>query len=341
MRNFAFILLFLPTVLLAQKVPQVDVFGGYSFLHIDTQGVTGSTLDSDCNMISPGLCPAGTFHVHPNFNGWEAAIRFNLIHGLGIEADFSGNYGKPLTLSSGAQQVINSLGIGGFPPKVTSYNFLFGPVVHKQIGRSTPFVHGLFGMNRLASGTVTLPSGFGLPPSLSGNDTAFAMALGGGLDMKVARHLAVRVVQADYLYTGHDFSFGLSGIAKHQNNVRVSAGIVYSFGSESGQAPRPPSGTPSKPTPHGSVAVPELGISVMPSDRTVGCEILGVSANGPAAAAGLHAGDVVNQIDGRPVSNAADLNAALASIAPGTQVKVGFLIRGAWQTEAVVKLGSR
>jgi len=39
----------------AQDTPRAEVFGGYSYLHIDTQGVTGSTLDALCN--KPRRCP--------------------------------------------------------------------------------------------------------------------------------------------------------------------------------------------------------------------------------------------------------------------------------------------
>ena len=55
-----------------QDNPRAEVFGGYSYLHIDTQGVTGASLDTVCNnLLGAGFCPAGTFQVHPDFNGWE------------------------------------------------------------------------------------------------------------------------------------------------------------------------------------------------------------------------------------------------------------------------------
>jgi hypothetical protein len=57
----------------AQDTPRVEVFGGYSYLHIDTQGVTGSTLDALCK-----TCPAGTFQVHNAFNGWNGSVQANV-----------------------------------------------------------------------------------------------------------------------------------------------------------------------------------------------------------------------------------------------------------------------
>ena len=48
------------------------------------------------------------------------------------------------------------------------------------------------------------------------------MAMGGGLDVKLTRSLAFRVLQADYLLT----RFG--GVT--QNNARLTTGLVYRFG---------------------------------------------------------------------------------------------------------------
>jgi len=45
---FLFLML-LTSSAFAQNFPRAEVFGGYSLLHIDTQGVTGSTLDALCN----------------------------------------------------------------------------------------------------------------------------------------------------------------------------------------------------------------------------------------------------------------------------------------------------
>ena len=80
----------------AQDTPRAEVFGGYSYLHIDTQGVTGSTLDALCNnTFGTGTCPAGTFQVHNAFNGWNGSVQANVNRWLGVAADFSGHYGRP------------------------------------------------------------------------------------------------------------------------------------------------------------------------------------------------------------------------------------------------------
>jgi hypothetical protein len=113
-----------------QEYPRAEIFGGYSYLHIDTQGISGSFLDTECNiLVGAGTCPPGTFQVHNSFSGWNAAAQVNVARWFGVKADFSGYYGMPLTLSPAAQSFVNSLGVSGIPPSAQFYNFLFGPVV--------------------------------------------------------------------------------------------------------------------------------------------------------------------------------------------------------------------
>jgi hypothetical protein len=50
------------------------------------------------------------------------------------------------------------------------------------------------------------------------------MALGGGLDWNATPHIGVRLIQAEYLLTKFN-----DGANNRQNNVRVSAGVVFRF----------------------------------------------------------------------------------------------------------------
>jgi len=65
-------------------------------------------------------------------------------------------------------------------------------------------------------------------PSLRGRttsyDTSFAMALGGGVDLAVSKHIWIRAVQADYYY-----SELLNRQANRQNQFRISGGVVFRF----------------------------------------------------------------------------------------------------------------
>jgi len=210
----ALLLLFCGVYTVAQDYPKAEVFGGVSFTHLDTEGAT-----------VPASAPAGTSikHWYPD---WEAAAQYNLTKLLGIKADFSGNYGKPA----------NVPGVTGIP-SAHSYSFLFGPVVSARTGRFTPFAQALFGANRISLGSSTIK---GLPPPFGGvisttgySETAFAMAFGGGLDVKISHHFAYRLGQFDYLFTKHCLAvagtctLGVDGApAAHQNNFSFSTGIV-------------------------------------------------------------------------------------------------------------------
>jgi outer membrane immunogenic protein len=53
---------------------------------------------------------------------------------------------------------------------------------------------------------------------------SFAGVAGGGLDRRVGRYLALRLVEADYFVTTFD-----NGSNNHQNNLRVTAGLALRF----------------------------------------------------------------------------------------------------------------
>ena len=71
-----------------------------------------------------------------------------------------------------------------------------------------PFAHVLLGGGVASGGGISV--------------NAFTTAIGGGLDVKVNRHVAWRLVQADWLI------FRSSG-ETNTKNARVSTGIVFRF----------------------------------------------------------------------------------------------------------------
>ncbi len=56
--------------------------------------------------------------------------------------------------------------------------------------------------------------------------------------------------------------------------------------------------------------------------RTTGALVASVTANGPAGAAGLKAGDVVTAIDGKRITGSGDLVSAIAGGAPGDRFEI-------------------
>jgi opacity protein-like surface antigen len=205
--------------------PKVQVFGGYSLLHADNGRLTGQVLNVDL------LQHNGPFAIASNFTGWNAQAQYNANRWVGVVADFGGRYGSPIISAS-------NLSLGGLP-KGTGYSFLVGPVLsYRNKSKFTPFVHVLFGYDRVSLSASTITGGTSPIPTTATTYTDAAVALGGGLDFKVTGHIAVRLGQLDDFYTTHnlnrfyDNTFDTTtiyGLATHERNLRVSSGIVVRF----------------------------------------------------------------------------------------------------------------
>jgi len=139
-----------------------------------------------------------------DLHGWNASFNQNIVKWAGIKADFSGHYGD-FTF------------IPGFGSDLSAHLFLVGPQFSiRKNERVQPFVHALFGIMR------TDLTYFDVTGRIARRDSAFAMALGGGLDVKVTDHLAVRLFQTDYVLTRFD--------SDNQHNFRASTGLVLRLG---------------------------------------------------------------------------------------------------------------
>jgi outer membrane immunogenic protein len=86
--------------------------------------------------------------------------------------------------------------------------------------RWNPFGQVLIGVAN-ASGTLVE----GNTPAASDSTLNFASIVGGGLDYRLRGRWSVRLIDADYLLTRSS-----NRVNDHQNNLRLSAGIVYRFG---------------------------------------------------------------------------------------------------------------
>jgi len=86
-----------------------------------------------------------------------------------------------------------------------------GPVLRFPGEHIQIFVHGLAGWSRLSPGNADQQDGPGF-------------AVGGGIDLRVAKHLSIRLGEADYIWSNHDFG------PKNDNvydGARLSAGLVF------------------------------------------------------------------------------------------------------------------
>lgn len=130
-------------------------------------------------------------HLQSSYNavGWNASLTGNFKHFLGITGDFSGAYNSHRSNSS-------------------VYTYTFGPVLTARLPVIQPFVHALFGGATVSSAGVS--------------DNAFAMLVGGGLDVGLRKGIGLRLVQADWLLTKFNDQ-------TQDKQGRVSAGIVLKF----------------------------------------------------------------------------------------------------------------
>lgn len=130
-----------------------------------------------------------------NANGWNAAVTGNLNHWFGVTGDFSGAYKSQDGVS------------------FSNYTYTGGPVVSIRKNEAfTPYAHALFGGFHASAG-------FG---GFSASTNGFAMMMGGGLDIKLKEHIAIRATQVDWVYLD---SNGVSS----SSNVRISTGVVFRF----------------------------------------------------------------------------------------------------------------
>lgn len=126
-----------------------------------------------------------------NQNGVSGSLAYNAKEWLGVVGDFGGYHASP----------------GGV--SLNTYTFLFGPRINlRNPTKFTPFVQGLLGGSR-----ITVGSG-------GGSSNQFAFSFGGGVDVGLLPHLALRP-QVDYV--------GLHNSGQTANCTRISAGLVVHF----------------------------------------------------------------------------------------------------------------
>ncbi len=86
-----------------------------------------------------------------------------------------------------------------------------------------------------------------------------------------------------------------------------------------------------------------LGVTVRPyfdaNFQPAGAAVVSVTGGGPAASAGLQAGDVITKVNDTAISGPSALTTALASLSPGDKVTVGYQRDGQGKT-AEVTLGT-
>jgi hypothetical protein len=193
----------------SQDTPKVEFFGGASFAREDV---------TDVKTI--------------NGVGWHGALTGNANRWIGAVFDFSGQFSSP-KFSPADLAKLGALSFETIPVNSSTFTYMGGPrVSFRKLEHVTPFIEGLFGAATLRFSSEAV----GLTDVVTA--TSFATALGGGVDVPLTRHFAVRLFEADYLLTRfRELRFDpitaqptFTGPRRTQNNARVSAGIIVTFG---------------------------------------------------------------------------------------------------------------
>jgi outer membrane protein OmpA-like peptidoglycan-associated protein len=183
--------------------PKVEWFLGYSFWR---------------------AMPTSTSNRMGYLHGGSTSLAYNFNRYFGLVADFGGFDDSKLTLLSPAgDKTVNS---GG-----SAYTYLAGPrFSYRKHERFTPFIQGLAGGVHASSVMISGCTG-GASCTPLGTENTFAAMFGTGLDIKVSRHVALRLIEGDFLLTHFADPVSTGGPTRGwQNNVRLTSGIVFRFG---------------------------------------------------------------------------------------------------------------
>jgi len=188
-----------------------EFFGGYSALHFDN--LAGDTNNAAANDV---------LGDRQTLRGFELAITRNFHKYVGAKFDYSlhlreDNFSRPAGSGTVDSTIQNFL--GGIQVKNNSED---GP-------RFKPFGHALFGVavQKVDVDSPQLPVLFGIS-DFHVNETSFAMAFGGGVDIRLNDRLDVRAGQIDWnIINRGDQQTGIVFIpGTRQDNLRLSIGIV-------------------------------------------------------------------------------------------------------------------
>jgi hypothetical protein len=187
------------------EYPRVEIFGGYSYINLDTPEF---------------------FDDRPSANGWAASFSLNFNERFGLTGDFGWQVRDMLasfdTCPPGSLCIVGDIAFGVAEPQTNQ--ILGGPRYTLRGDRFTGFAHILAGLQRTTipafSAIRVLDGSTVIAPETSKTD--FALNFGGGLDWSVNDRWAVRVVQFDYL----PVRTGGTGWAQ---NVRLQSGVVVKF----------------------------------------------------------------------------------------------------------------
>jgi len=139
------------------------------------------------------------------YNGVSAEVVANVHRNIGLVANFSATFANATFLDRLSGRTFNA--------RLSRYLLLGGPRFNwRNSSPFLPYAHALFGVARYHANFRN--KDFTCPDT---DETAFAMALGAGLDIRAGRHVDVRAAQVDYL--------PIFFSQKREDGLRFTAGV--------------------------------------------------------------------------------------------------------------------
>jgi len=184
-----------------QPPPKWELFGGYS------------VFDPGANITGqlPGALLPLSSRLEWNPRGAGASVTYDFNKWLGLTLDTSIDWG------SGESTFAKKIDDTAFS------NLSIGPKITFRHNHFSPFLEVLVGDQRL------MPDGFHDVDKLG-------VMLGGGLDLSLTRHVALRLIRADFVLS--NYRYGPPSVASTDiRGLRAQTGLVITFG---GGAPPPP-----------------------------------------------------------------------------------------------------
>jgi outer membrane protein OmpA-like peptidoglycan-associated protein len=180
-----------------RPAPKWELYGGYSAFY----------PGCDLHGLLPGGVTPVTSCLKWNMRGVGASVTYNFNRWFGLTVDGSGDWAGGET------------GLAERIDHAEFYNLSVGPKITFRSHYFSPFLEALVGEHRLTS-------------EVFGPDDEVGFIAGGGLDLNLSRHFALRLFRADFMFSNHQFGPSSIVPATDVRGARLQSGVVFMFGGE-------------------------------------------------------------------------------------------------------------
>jgi outer membrane protein OmpA-like peptidoglycan-associated protein len=180
-----------------QPAPKWELFGGYSFLY----------PNANVHGILPGGVLPASSPLESNPRGLGGSLTYDFNRWFGLTLDGSTHW------SSGESSLGKKIDDAAFS------NISFGPKVTFRGAHVAPFLEALVGAHRLT-------------PDAFHEIDKLGFMIGGGLDFKVSKHVALRLPRVDYVMSSYRYGPSATTGSTDLRGIRAQAGLVFTWGGE-------------------------------------------------------------------------------------------------------------